>query len=353
MRLNSIIYKVNNVYRLSKEDVLYLYNNCSLLELGALARNIRIRQHPEDIVTYIIDRNINYTNICISGCKFCAFFKKIGEKGGYLISLEELDKKINETKALGGQQILLQGGMHPELDITYYERLFNAIKTRHDIHIHALSPPEILHISRISRLDVHDTILRLKQAGLDSIPGGGAEILVDDIRYRLSPKKCSSAEWLYVMAVAHSTGLKTTATMMFGHIESVGDRIAHLLKIRELQDKTRGFTAFIPWTYQEVATLNVNKMVTASEYLKTLAISRLCLDNIANIQASWVTQGSKVGQLALQFGANDMGSVMIEENVVKAAGTSYTMSEDEIISLIKSAGYIPCRRNFYYNKLYK
>jgi len=344
-----LIDKVLSGERLHKEEALELFSADFFL-LGELAREVRRRLHPEPIVTYIVDRNINYTNICVSGCKFCAYYRSPGEAGGYVLSFEELARKIEETLALGGYQILLQGGLNPELPFSFYEEMLSFIKERFpEIHVHAFSPPEIVYFSRISGLSIEETLKRLIAAGLDSIPGGGAEILVDRVRNRISPNKCSAEEWLKVMRIAHNLGLKTTATMMFGHIETLEERVEHLLKIRELQDETGGFTAFIPWPFQPGNTqLSVPK-ATPVEYLKTLAVSRIVLDNVPNIQASWVTQGPKVAQVALEFGANDFGSTMIEENVVAATGVSHRLSEDEIQRLIRDAGYEPRRRRMDYS----
>ncbi len=349
---SEVIKKILKGERLSKEEGLILFD-FELHELGFLAREVRFRLKPEKIVTYVVDRNINYTNICISGCKFCAYYKAPGESGGFVLSFEELGKKIEETIKLGGYQILLQGGLHPELEINFYENMLRFIKTNFpEIHVHGFSPPEIVHFSKISGLSIEEVLRRLIKAGLDSIPGGGAEILSDRVRKILSPNKASSREWLEVMEIAHKLGLKTTATMMFGHIETREEIIEHLLKIRSLQDKTRGFTAFIPWTFQPGNTrLNYLVKAGAVEYLKVLAISRIFLDNIPNIQVSWVTQGPHIAQIALDFGGNDFGSTMIEENVVSAAGVSHRMSEEEIRHYIKSAGYIPKRRKMDYTLL--
>ena len=337
---------------LERNEALLLFK-FPLHVLGELARMVRFRLHPERIVTYVVDRNINYTNICISGCKFCAYFRAPNSKEGYLLSFEEIAKKIEETLALGGYQILLQGGLHPGLTLEYYEELFSFIKSRFpEIHLHALSPPEIIYLSKTSGLSVEEVLKRLIKAGLDSIPGGGAEILVDRVRKIISPNKATSEEWLYVMEVAHRLGLKTTATMMFGHIETEEDIVEHLLKIRALQEKTGGFTAFIPWTFQPKNTaLSHIKKVGSARYLQVFAISRLVLHNIPNLQVSWVTQGPKIAQLALEFGGNDFGSTMIEENVVASAGVSHRLTEEEIRAYIKDAGYIPKKRKMDYTLL--
>ncbi|OGV98112.1 MAG: dehypoxanthine futalosine cyclase [Nitrospinae bacterium RIFCSPLOWO2_02_39_17] len=353
----NIFGKVLNGERLSAEDGERLFESKDIISLGRAAQKISKRKHPDGIVTYIVDRNINYTNICISKCLFCAFYREKDSKDAYVLNREELSKKIEETIKLGGVQILLQGGLNADFEIDFYEELLLFIKS-FNIHIHGFSPPEIVHISKMSKLSVEDVIKRLKNAGLSSIPGGGAEILVNKIRKKISPNKCTAQEWLNVMETAHNLGLRTTATMMYGHIESHRDRIEHLIKIRELQDKTRGFTAFIPWSFQskntKLQTLNSELQTLNSfgvDYLKTLSISRLMLDNFDNIQASWVTQGAKVAQLALFFGANDMGSTMIEENVVKAAGVSFRMSEGEIRRLIEDAGFKPAKRDTFYQPI--
>ncbi len=336
--------------RIEREEGIELFKK-DLLTLGKYADSIRKRLHPDNRVTFVIDRNINYTNVCISRCKFCAFYRGLGDKDAYLLSKEEIFKKIEETLAVGGTQILLQGGLHPEIDIDYFTDLFSSIKERYKITIHALSPPEIFHIAKKSSLSLTETLKRLKESGLDSIPGGGAEILVDEIRRRISPNKIGFAIWRDVMIEAHKLGIPSSATMMFGSVEREEDIIDHLIKIREIQDKTGGFTAFIPWTYQPLNTELGGKKVTGAEYLKVLAISRIMLDNIPNIQVSWVTQGPKIAQIALRFGANDFGSTMLEENVVAAAGANFRMGIEEIIYLIKDAGFIPYQRNNKYEIL--
>lgn len=330
--------------RLSKKEYLRLFTRSNLLEIGHQAHEMRNKMADPRTVTFIIDRNINYTNICVSGCSFCAFWRTQDNKDNYLLDKRTIFKKIEETIKLGGTQILMQGGLHPVLKLNYYTELLKSIKAKFKIHIHSFSPPEIIHIARVSKLSPREVLQALKEAGLDSLPGGGAEILVDRVRNRLSPNKCTSDEWLNVMRESHELGLRTTATMMFGHIETPKDRIEHLIKIRKLQDETGGFTAFIPWTYQPQNTLLGGITSGGHDYLKTLAISRLMLDNIPNIQASWVTQGPKIGQIALFFGANDLGSTMIEENVVRSAGTSYTMTREEIVRLIKDSGFKPKQR---------
>ena len=333
--------------RLSDGQFLKLYAEADIHQLGFLANQARKRRHPEKMVTYVVDRNINYTDICISACKFCAFYQLPESGEGYLLSREELKKKIEETLALGGTQILLQGGLHPDLQLDYYEDLVSFIKEC-GINVHGFSPPEIHHFSMISGLTVAEVLDRLVAAGLDSIPGGGAEILSDRVRRLVAPQKCTAAEWLEVMETAHGKGLRTTATMMFGHIETVEERLEHLSRLRALQDRTGGFTAFIPWPFQSDNTTLYDEGGTFKtsgwEYLKMLALSRIYLDNFDNIQASWVTQGPKIAQLSLHFGANDFGSTMIEENVVAAAGVSFSLSEKEICRLVTDAGFIPRQR---------
>ncbi len=322
-----------------------------LTRLGMAADKICAAMHPEIYRTYIIDRNINYTNVCVSKCKFCAFFKPPGDKDGYVLTKDELFKKIEETIELGGTQILMQGGMHPNLDFSYYTDLLKSIKDKFKIHIHAFSPPEITHFAELNGNSISETIKELIDAGLDSIPGGGAEILTDRCRDETSPGKCSADEWLNVMREAHNLGLRTTATMMFGHVETMEERIEHLEKIRQLQDETGGFTAFIPWTFQPLNTAINVEPLGGFEYLKMVALSRIYLDNVKNIQASWVTQGAKIGQIAMRFGANDMGSTMIEENVVRSAGVSYRMDKKEIVSLIEDMGFTAKQRDLYYNAI--
>jgi cyclic dehypoxanthinyl futalosine synthase len=339
---------MNEDKRISLETGLTLFDK-DLFYLGHMASLMKDKIHSERIVTYIVDRNINYTNICSSGCKFCAFYRDGKSKEGYVLDFEELFAKIEELKAQGGTQILMQGGLHPELPLEFYVDMLRRIKSHFDIHIHGFSSPEIVHIARLSGKNIEYVIKTLRDAGLDTIPGGGAEILDDEIRNKISPNKCSTDEWLDVMRTAHKLGMKTTATMMFGHIENFNHRIKHLDRIRRLQDETGGFTAFIPWTFQPPNTALDMKPTGSFDYLKTLAISRIYLDNVNNIQASWVTQGAKIGQMALFFGANDMGSTMLEENVVKAAGVSFSMTEGAIRSIIEDAGFIPRKRDTYYN----
>jgi cyclic dehypoxanthinyl futalosine synthase len=334
--------------RLSREDGVALLRDGDLLELGMLADAVRFRLHPEPFVTYIIDRNINYTNVCTAQCAFCAFYRDLPSKEGYVLTKQELAGKIEETIALGGCQILLQGGLHPDLGIEYYEELFRWIKASYPIWIHGLSPAEVQHITRASKLTLEAALRRLMAAGLDSIPGGGAEILSDRVRSIIGIAKGSTGQWLEVMETAHRLGMKTTATMMFGHVETLEERIEHLLHLRDLQDRTGGFTAFIAWTFQPENTALAGDELTSFQYLRTLAVARVVLDNFPNVQASWVTQGSKIGQVSLRFGANDFGSLMIEENVVSAAGSHFRLTEAEIARNIQDAGFVPKRRTMDY-----
>jgi len=353
---NKILEKALNGERISPEEAVRLFETTDMLLLGNIASRISRKKLKERVVTYIVDRNINYTNICITDCAFCAFYRKEDDEEAYVHPFETIAGKIEETIALGGRQILLQGGHNINLKIDYFEDLFRRIKERFGIHLHALSPPEIVHTAKISKLAIVDTLRRLNDAGLDSIPGGGAEILVDRVRQKISPHKCSTREWLDVMDCAHSMNIPTTATMMFGHVETVEDRVEHLRRIRDQQDKTMGFTAFIPWPFQPGRTElgldhDISSQVTGLDYLKTLAISRIFLDNFDNLQSSWVTQGPKVGQMALYYGANDMGSTMLEENVVRAAGTVHCLNEEDIRRIITDSGFKPQRRNMRYERV--
>ena len=353
MTITGIADKVSAGGRISGAEALTLYRQAPTLLLGRLADGVRARRHPGRTVSYIIDRNVNYTNVCVAKCNFCAFYRPVGSAEGYVLGFDELFAKIDETIAVGGVQLLLQGGHNPDLPLSWYEDLFRRIKARYPgFKLHALSPPEIIHLSRLSQLSVPEVIGRLIAAGLDSIPGGGAEILVDRVRKLLHCYgKASADEWLDVMREAHRAGLRTTATMMYGTVETDEERIEHLLRLRALQDETGGFTAFITWSYQPDHTELAGAEATGVDYLRTLALARIVLDNFDNLQASWVTQGGKVGQLSLAFGANDMGSVMIEENVVRAAGASYCMDEIEIVRNIEDAGFVAKRRNMHYELL--
>lgn len=345
--MQGIIQKIEAGERIEGNEYLELEHNADLHQLGFLAHTVRQRLHAEPVVTYVIDRNINYTDICTSACKFCAFFKAPEDGDGQELTLAELAAKIAETKALGGTQILLQGGLHPDRPLEFYEEMLRFIKAT-GIHIHGFSPPEIHHFSLLSGLPISKVLQRLIAAGLDSIPGGGAEILSNRVRRELAPNKCSADQWIEVMEVAHGLGVRTTATMMFGHIESSEERLEHLQRLRDLQDRTKGFTAFIPWPFQPdhtpLAAVRSIERATAVTYLRILALSRIFLDNFSNIQASWVTQGPKIAQLSLFFGANDFGSTMIEENVVAAAGVRFRLSEEEIKHLVLDAGFQPQQR---------
>jgi cyclic dehypoxanthinyl futalosine synthase len=351
--IHDLATKVLHAERIAPAEALELYRHAPMHLLGRLADVVRARKHPERIVTYIIDRNVNYTNVCVAKCNFCAFYRDVGASDGYVLGFEEIFRKIEETMAVGGNQLLLQGGHNPDLPIEWYEDLFRAVKARYpEFKLHALSPPEVIHISRLSQLAVPTVIDRLVAAGLDSIPGGGAEILVDRVRRLLHCYgKATSDEWIEVMRHAHRAGLRTTATMMYGTVETDAERIEHMARLRELQDETGGFTAFITWSFQPEHTERGGYEATGVDYLRTLAIARIFLDNFDNLQASWVTQGGKVGQLSLAFGANDMGSVMIEENVVRAAGAAYCMDEVEIVENIEDAGFTAKRRNMHYEVL--
>jgi cyclic dehypoxanthinyl futalosine synthase len=336
----------------SPQEALELFRSDDLIGVGMAADQLRQRLHPENVVTYQIDRNINYTNVCTEYCTFCAFYRPPGHAESYLLPLETIYEKIDETLALGGTGILMQGGLHPDLKIDYYEDLLSSIKRRYpQLHLHCFSAPEILNIAELSGLTLRDTFQRLRDAGLDSMPGGGAEILDDEVRHRISRLKCNTAEWIECHKTAHQLGLRTTATMMFGCGEMLEHRVNHLETIRQIQEETSGFTAFIPWLYQPENTplgRVIKEPATAVDYLKTLAICRLYLDNIDNVQASWLTPGIKVCQVALRFGANDVGSILIEENVVSAAGCHNRTNEAELRRIIHDAGFIPAQRDHLY-----
>lgn len=343
--------------RLSKKDAIKLIQTANLKELGQMALAKKRELHPKKITTFIVDRNINYTNICWVDCKFCAFYRDFKDEDAYILSYEEIDKKIDELLKIGGTQILFQGGVHPKLKIDFYEDLVEHIHKKYpQITIHGFSAVEIDFISKVSKISYEETLLRLKEKGLSSIPGAGAEILSDRVRDIISPKKLSSKAWLDIHKTAHKIGMKTTATMMYGTVESDEEIVEHWEKIRDLQDETGGFRAFIMWSFQPNNTqLKKENIVTyktsSNRYLRLLAVSRLFLDNFKNIQSSWVTQGSYIGQLALLFGANDLGSTMMEENVVKAAGAQNRMNQEEMIRLIKDVDEIPAKRDTAYNIL--
>ncbi|MCZ2155469.1 MAG: dehypoxanthine futalosine cyclase [Bryobacterales bacterium] len=337
---------------MKREEALDLFRSDDLIGIGMAADQVRRKLHPEGIVTYIIDRNINYTNACTEYCTFCAFYRPVGHKEVYIHDKDVILEKVRETEELGGTGVLMQGGLHPDLKIEWYEELLRAIRERFpNIWLHCFSAPEILNIAQVSGLSVRDTLLRLWDAGLQSIPGGGAEILDDEVRHRIARLKCGTAEWLSVHRTAHEIGMRTTATMMFGCGETLEQRMNHFDVVRQLQEDTGGFTAFIPWTFQRENTAlgrSVKEEATAVEYLKTLAISRLYLENILNVQSSWVTQGLKTCQLGLRFGGNDVGSTMIEENVVSAAGAHNEANEEELRRIIRGAGFIPKQRDTLY-----
>jgi cyclic dehypoxanthinyl futalosine synthase len=338
--------------RLSAENALDMLKSDDLLGVGQEADAVRARLHPGGVITYQIDRNINYTNFCTEYCSFCAFYRPVDSAEGYVQPLESIFQKIDETLALGGTGILMQGGLHPGLKMDYYENLLRSIKARYpQLHLHCLSAPEVLNIAEICGITVRETICRLMDAGLDSIPGAGAEILDDEVRRRIARLKCSTEEWLMVHRTAHELGLRTTATMMFGCGENLEHRVRHLERVRRLQDETGGFTAFIPWFFQRENTSLGNfikQEITAIDYLKTLAVSRIFLDNILNVQASWLTPGHKICQIALRFGGNDVGSILIEENVVSAAGCLNKSTEAGLRRMIAEAGFRPIKRDTLY-----
>ncbi len=343
--------------RISDDEAVILLRSRDLVAVGRVANEVRNRLNDPSRVTFIVDRNVNYTNICVTDCDFCAFYRRPGDRReGYLLPKPIIYKKIEETLAIGGTGLLMQGGHHPDLGIEYYEDLFRSIKARYPVHLHALSPSEVQHIARRSKLTVAEALSRLRDSGLDSLPGGGAEILVDRVRKIIAPKKTRTEAWLDVMRQAHRLGMSTTATMMYGHVETLDERVEHMRRVRELQDETRGFRAFISWTFQRDGNrlddvVREEDRPTSFDYLLTQAVSRIYLDNVPHIQSSWVTQGMKVGQVALAFGADDMGSVMIEENVVSAAGTTHRTSTDELVHLIRSLGKIPVQRDTLYREV--
>jgi cyclic dehypoxanthinyl futalosine synthase len=352
---STIVDKVLAGERISADEGLELYD-LPLQELGALAdhrRNLAkvdaYGQRGNEIVTYIVERNINYTNVCNVYCKFCAFYRTERDSDHYVLTHEQIDQKIDELVSIGGIQILMQGGHHPRLGIDYYLDLLSHLREKYpQVNIHGFSPPEFNHFAKVFRMPLREVIVRFKAAGLGSIPGGGGEILVDRVRNRIAPLKCNTEQWLKVMEIAHEEGLRSSATMMFGHVESVGDRIEHLDRLRELQDKTGGFIAFICWTFQPENVVLKATPVGSAEYLRTQALARIYLDNFENLQSSWVTQGPRIGQIALRFGANDYGSVMMEENVVSSAGTTFRLTREEMERLISDAGYEPRARNNHY-----
>ena len=354
--IQPLLDKVLEGGRLTSEDCTALLESNDFVRIGLAAHEIRMRKNPGDVVTYIIDRNINYTNVCNVVCTFCAFYRRPGKPDTYVHSIGEICKRIDETIALGGTGVLMQGGLHPDFNIEWYEDLLRTLKAKYPtFQLHCFSPPEIHNISLISKLDYVTIMQRLKDAGLNSMPGGGGEILDDEVRARVSTK-CNTQEWLDVMRAVHKVGLRSTATMMFGIGDRIEHRVRHLQRVRDLQDETGGFTAFIPWTFQRENTALGRKITeepTGIDYLKMLAVSRLFLDNVDHIQASWLTQGLKLGQTALRFGADDMGSIMIEENVVSAAGASTHANERDLRYQIREAGFIPQQRDILYNYIYR
>lgn len=350
--LDSILSRAADGERLAASDGERLLHEGSLFELGLAADAVRRRKHPHGVVTYIVDRNINYTNVCTTSCRFCAFYRPVGHAEGYVLSREVLGKKLQEVKDAGGVQILLQGGLNPELRIGWYEDLFRWMKSEYGLGLHALSPEEIIHLARLEELSVRRVLERLHAAGLDSVPGGGAEILVDRVRRKIAKAKCTSAEWLDVMRVAHQMGLRSSATMMYGTVDTPEERIQHLIKIRDLQDETGGFTAFFCWDYQHESGTHLAPGDNGTHlYLRMQAVARLMLDNVDHVGASWVTQGPAVGQVALRFGADDFGSVMFEENVVSSAGTTFRIGAEAIEKRIHDAGFKATRRNVRYEWL--
>jgi cyclic dehypoxanthinyl futalosine synthase len=327
-------------------DLLDFYQRAPLLELGAEADRVRQRLHPGDVVTYIVDRNINYTNVCVADCGFCAFYRRPKDSEGWTLSYEQIGAKIDETKALGGVQILMQGGHNPYIPFEWYLDLLRYIKRNHPIHVHGFSPSEVDFWSKLYRMDARDVIRELQKAGLDSIPGGGGEILVQRVRDDVAKKKAGADRWLEIMEIAHQEGMKTSVTMMYGIGETLAERLEHLQRVREVQERTKGFTAFICWPLQPENTPRMSHMqkTDAVDYLRTVSFARVVLDNVPNIQSSWVTMGMKIGQAALRFGCNDFGSLMIEENVVSAANTTHRTTIEEMERLIRDAGFTPARR---------
>ncbi len=349
--IQPILDKVLDGGRLTSEDATALLESYDIAKIGAAADEIRKRKHPDNVVTYIIDRNINYTNVCNVVCTFCAFYRRPGKPDTYVHSIEEICRRIDETIELGGTGVLMQGGLHPDFNIEWYENLLSTLHAKYPtFQLHCFSPPEIHNISLISKLDYVTIMQRLKDAGLNSMPGGGGEILDDEVRLRVSTK-CNTQQWLDVMRAVHQVGLKSTATMMFGIGDNISHRVKHLQRVRDVQDESGGFTAFIPWTFQRENTALGRKITeepTGIDYLKMLAVSRLFFDNIPHIQASWLTQGIRLGQTALRFGADDMGSIMIEENVVSAAGANNEANEKDLRYQISEAGFIPQQRDILY-----
>jgi cyclic dehypoxanthinyl futalosine synthase len=350
--VDAILEKAVQGDRISDDEALALLKFPDLNRLGAAAHEVRFRHNPEPVVSYLVERNINYSNVCAADCDFCAFYAKSWDSAkAYVLPIEVIDQKVEELVAAGGAQILLQGGLHPKMKLEWFEEMLRHLKSKWGIHLHAFSPPEIHWFALINKMNYEAVLERLHGAGLDSLPGGGGEILVDRVRRTLTKNKCLSDEWLGVMRAVSNVGMRGTATMMFGHIETLEERVEHLRRIRDLQDETGVFTAFIDWTYQKSDDLPLQcETVDAAEYLRTTAVARLYLDNIQHIQSSWVTQGPKVGQTSLFFGCDDMGSTMMEENVVSSAGTTFSLDAPMIERLVSDAGFTPRRRNFFYDQ---
>jgi len=349
--IDEILARVGEGKRLGDQDALALLASRDLVRVGTAAADARRRRTDDGEVTFVVDRNVNYTNFCITDCDFCAFYRRPRDPEGYVLPKSVIFRKIEETLELGGTALLLQGGHHPGLRIDWYEDLFTDVKSRYPIHLHALSPSEVLHIANVSRLDLDETIARLQAAGLDSIPGGGAEILVDRVRREIAPRKTMTDDWLGVMRTAHARGMSTTATMMYGTVDTWEDRVEHLRRLREVQDERGGFRAFVCWSYQSGGGSergDDHVPTTAADYLMMLAVSRLYLDNFDHFQSSWVTQGLRIGQLALAFGCDDMGSIMIEENVVSAAGTAFRLDTDRMVAAIEATGRRAVQRDTLY-----
>jgi cyclic dehypoxanthinyl futalosine synthase len=350
-RVEEILDGVLDGRRMTDDEALALLASRDLVRVGEAAKAMRDRASDPDVVTFSVDRNVNYTNFCITDCDFCAFYRRPMDPEGYVLPKKVIFRKIEETLDLGGTALLLQGGHHPNLRIEWYEDLFADIKSRYPIHLHALSPSEILHIAHVSRITLDETMERLRDAGHDSLPGGGAEILVDRVRQVIAPRKTTSDEWLGVMRAAHRAGMSTTATMMYGTVDTVEDRVEHLRRLREVQDEIPGFRAFVCWSYQSgggSARGDDHAHTTAADYLMMLAVSRLYLHNFPHFQSSWVTQGLRVGQLALEFGCDDMGSIMIEENVVRAAGTAFRLDTERMVAAIEATGRRAVQRDTLY-----
>ncbi|MDF1579338.1 MAG: dehypoxanthine futalosine cyclase [Desulfuromonadales bacterium] len=349
MLLTDLQKKVEDGGILDRAEALWLLTEADLLQVGKLADAIRRKKHPHNRVTFVVDRNVNYTNVCQSQCKFCAFYRDADAADAYVLSHEEIFHKIQELVDHGGTQLLMQGGLHPELKIGWFEELFREIRQRFpQVQIHSLSPAEVIHVARLSELSMPECLRRLQAAGLASVPGGGAEVLVDAVRKEISPNKIGWRDWAAVMEEAHRLGMRTTATMMFGSKEQPEDIVEHLFRVREIQSRSGGFTAFIPWTFQPDNTELGGETASGVDYLKVLALSRIVLDNIDNIQASWVTQGAMMAQVALFFGANDLGGTMLEENVVAAAGVEFRMTQDEVVEVARGAGFTPAKRSTAY-----